>query len=502
MTPMDAATTRGSPRVIYLDYGSLQRLFLFLGVVAMGFVPFARDPVAFGAGAIMPYALLRIINCPGMPVAVVYLVVWQWAQTFARILQTFPDGEALGAGLFGPNVERAYWYMLASVLVLALCMRMTLGRLPPPTAKDRTAHARWQPRDLVMLYSGTLVLSVLVRLSGLATGALEQPMSALLYVKTLVLFLLFVNVLTTKQGGGFLLVAILIETVTGFTGILSDFKAVFIFLALAAVAVRIRLTLGMGISAIVWGVVLVTLALFWTSVKMEYRAIATGTDDSQAVTASLGDRLGYLGNRALSPGEIDWNRASYLLLIRFAYVDIFGSVITVQEVSRDQSVMRQWSDALAHVLQPRFLFPNKAPLSDSEVYVRLAKGDPTEEVRAGTSISVGYMAENFVDLGFPGMLAGIAAIGLMAGCVYRYFMTRKIPIMVREGTVLVLVYSLGRDGVEISLPKIFGALIMSAGVYAIMVRFAYPRVLAWLEKLPGGGTTLSRAPRPSANRVA
>ena len=90
----------------------------------------------------------------------------------------------------------------------------------------------------------------------------------------------------------------------------------------------------------------------------------------------------------------------------------------------------------------------------------------------------------------------------MAGCVYRYFMTRKVPIMVREGTVLVLVYSLGRDGVEISLPKILGALIMSAGVYAIMVRFAYPRVLAWLEKLPGGGTTLSRAPRPSANRVA
>ena len=93
------------------------------------------------------------------------------------------------------------------------------------------------------------------------------------------LFLLFANVLTTKEGGKFALVAILIETITGFTGILSDFKAVFIFLALAAVAVRIRWTFAMGIGAVVWVVVLVTLALFWTSVKMEYRQLATGTDE-------------------------------------------------------------------------------------------------------------------------------------------------------------------------------------------------------------------------------
>ncbi|MCW5733948.1 MAG: hypothetical protein KIS73_07480 [Enhydrobacter sp.] len=502
MPPMNAASMRGSQRVVHLDYDFLQRLFMILGLLALGFSPLARDPVAFCVGAILPYILLRIINCPGMPVAVVYLVIWQWAQTFARVLQTFPDGEALGAGLFGPNVERAYWYMLASVLVLALCMRLTLGRLPPPTAKDRLAHAHWQPRDLVVLYFGTLVLSVLVRFSGIATGALEQPISALLYVKTLVLFLLFANVLTTKQGGNYALVAILIETITGFTGILSDFKAVFIFLALAAVAVRIRWTFAMGMGAVVWGVVLISLALFWTSVKMEYRQIATGTDDSQAVTASLGDRLGYLGSRALSPGEIDWNKASYLLLVRFAYVDIFGSVITVQEASREGAFMRQWADGLSHVLQPRFLFPNKAPLSDSEVYVRLAKGDPTEEVRAGTSISVGYMAENFVDLGFPGMLFGIAAIGLAVGTVYRFFMTRKIPVMVREGTLLVLVYSIGRDGVEISLPKILGAFIMSTIVYLMLVKFAYPRVLAWLDRPPGGRTTAMRGPRASATRAA
>jgi hypothetical protein len=483
---MGAPRTRGGERVTLLDYGFLEQVFLYFGIMAAALSPFARDPVAFGVGAVMPFFLLRIVNCPGTPVAVVYLVLWQWGQTFARVVQTFPDGEALGGGVFGPNVERAYWYMLASVLIIAVTMRVTLGRLPAPTQKDRVAHARWQPRDLMMLYFGTLALSFVVHFSGLMNGALDQPMSALLYVKTLVLFLLFANVLTKGEGGKFALVAILIETITGFTGILSDFKAVFIFLALAAVAVRIRWTVAMGVGAVIWGTVLITLALFWTAVKMDYRQLATGAQDSQAVTASLGDRMGYLGNRAITPSSIDWNEASYLLLIRFAYVDIFGSVITVQEASPEPAFMRQWSDALAHVLQPRFLFPDKAALSDTEVYVRLTRGDPTEEIRSGTSISVGYIGENFADLGFPGMLFGMAAIGLLAGTVYRFFMTRKFPLMVREGTMLVLVYSIGRDGVEISMPKILGALMMSSIVYAMLVKFAYPRAIEWLDRPPGG----------------
>jgi hypothetical protein len=227
----------------------------------------------------------------------------------------------------------------------------------------------------------------------------------------------------------------------------------------------------------------VVLALFWTGVKGEYRQLATGSDESQEIRSSLSDRLGYLGGRALAADQINWGEAAYALLVRFAYVDIFGSVIGVQENSPEPGVMRQWGDAISHVTQPRFLFPNKPMLSDTEVYVRLAKGNASEQMREGTSISVGYMAENFVDLGFPGMLAGILAIGLLAAGVCRYFMTRKkLPWMVREGTVLVFIYSIARDGVEMSLPKMIGAIMMFFLVYVLLVRFGYPRMLDWLDR--------------------
>lgn len=472
---------RAAP-VTRLDYPFLVKVFLGLGVILAMLSPLSRDPVAFAAGGMVPALAMWLIGRPTMPAAVIYLVLWQWAQTFARILQTLVDGESLGGGLYGPDVERAYWYMLASVVTLAVAFRLVLGRLPAPTLESRLAHTRWQPQDLVLLYLGTSVLSLMARYAAGMSSALGQPMQALQYLKVLALFLMFTSVLMTGKGGKFVAIVFLFEVLSGFTGLLSDFKAVFIQFAIAALAVRIRWTAMMGFMSVVLLAVLVMLALFWTGVKGEYRQLATGSDESQTIRASLSDRLGYLGSRALAADRIDWGEAAYALLVRFAYVDIFASVIGVRENSPDPGTMRQWGDAISHVTQPRFLFPGKAVLSDTEVYVRLAKGDPTEQMREGTSISVGYMAENFVDLGFPGMLAGIFVIGAFAAYVARYFMRLRLPWMVREGTVLVFVYSIARDGVEMSLPKMIGAITMFFLVFVLLVRFGYPRVLAWLDR--------------------
>ena len=92
-----------------LDYGFLQKLFLFVGIFAVVLSPLSLDPMAFAAGAILPCVLITVIKRPNMPVAIVFFLIWQWAQTYARELQTLADQEALGAGIFGSSVARAYW---------------------------------------------------------------------------------------------------------------------------------------------------------------------------------------------------------------------------------------------------------------------------------------------------------------------------------------------------------------------------------------------------------
>jgi hypothetical protein len=474
-----------------LDYSFLQKVFLFLGIFTLVFSPLTRDPIAFAVGGIVPWMLISIIKRPNMPVAVIFFLIWQWTQVYARELQTLADQESLGAGIFGFSVERAYYYSMASLIALACALRLTLGRISDPTPELRTQHMRWRARDMMILYFGAIPVVTFARIAGGLSGALDQPMSALRNIKVLVLILLFSNIMSTGKGGKFLLFVVVFETISGFTGLFADFKSIFIMLGLAAIAVRIPWGFTLSIASVAWLTIIVALAIFWSGVKGEYRQYATGSDESQSINVSIGDRLGYIGNRAITPSSVDWNGAAYALLIRLAYIDIFGSVITVQEANPEPEIMRQWREGLSHVLQPRFLFPDKAPLSDSEVYVRLAKGDPTEEVREGTSISVGYMAENFADLGFPGMLVGMLVLGFIIGGSCRYFMSlRKLPWMVREGTVVVLIYSVAQGGMEVSLPKVLGAVLMTTIVYMMVARFGYPYVLDWLNR-PAGGRKLA-----------
>lgn len=480
ISAMDPAFAPRKAREARLNYAFLQRFFLLFGSIMVILAPFSPDMIAFAVGGITPYVIMRLIGTPNMPAAIAYFLIWQWNQSFTRVLQTVVDGEALSRGMYGPTVEDAYWYTLASTVTLAVAFRLVLGNLRSPTREFAEAHKHWALRDLLMLYIGGLAFATICGMAAKIVPALDQPFEAAAHFKILAMTMVFSTVLATGKGRNFMIAVFLIEVLSGFGGLFSDFKGAFIFLAVSAFMVRIRWTGTMAVIVSALACVMVVMALWWTAVKTDFREFATASSDSQNIKVDLGSRVGYLGNKAA--GGIDWNSASYALLLRLSYVDIFGSVIGVQAVAPEPRYFGQWQDAFDHVAKPRFLFPGKAALSDTEVFIRLARGNASEAFRSGTSISVGFVAENFVDMGFPGMLVGIFAIGVMVAGICRYFMTRQLPWMVREGTVLAIIYTIGHDGVEISLPKILGAMYMSLGVWAIMARWGFPYIFRYLGR--------------------
>lgn len=469
-----------------LDFALLRRIAFYFAILNLFAAPFVPDPFSYAAGAATAFALMSIVGRPTMPKGVAFFLLWQWAQTFTRALQSVFDGESMAAGIAGPDVLLAYWYALAALIVLALAFRLVLGNIKSPTVRDYYAHERWRAQDLILVYVGAIAASVFFNLASRQVSALEQPLYAASQVKVVALFLLCTYVFTTGRGGGTLLTAIFIEILVGFTGFLSDFRAVFIYVAVAALAARVRWTFTFSVAATLWLSALLLLALFWTSVKADYRDYLTGYDEnSQAIRIPLEERMAYLGDKALNIADMKWGETAYMLVIRFAYVDVFGQVISVADNTPEATSMRQWKDALSHVFQPRILFPGKAALSDTDVYMRLTRADPTEQVRLGTSISVGYMGENYVDLGFPGMLAGIFAIGVALALIMKYFMTRPLPWMLREGIVMGFAFSVGGVGMEMSLPKMLGAMVMFFVVWALIAKIALPIVMRWLDHRAG-----------------
>ncbi|MFZ5783672.1 MAG: hypothetical protein ACOY4R_26030 [Pseudomonadota bacterium] len=473
----------GSPKETRLDLRLLRTGALYFALANVLVAPLAPDPWSLIAGAFTPFIILSLIGFPTMPKGIVFLLFWQWAQTFARALQAIVDGESMALSVYGDDILKAYWYVLSGLVTMAAVYRLMLGGIRPPTAHEYYWHERWRASDLVIAYFASIVASAAFAFAARLASGLDQPLTAAAQIKVVTLFLLCTYVLTTGRGVGMLMLALAAEILAGFTGFFSDFRAVFIYLAFAAVAARVKWTGTATLVSIAWVGLLVLLALFWTSVKMDYRSYVSGYDETvQQTKVPLDERMGYLLDKAISIGNTDWKQASYDLLIRFAYIDIFGQVIGVAQSRQDAELMPQWQAAVSHVLQPRFLFPDKAPLSDSDVFMRLTKADPNVQINAGTSISVGYIAENFVDLGFPGMLLGLAVLAAIISLVTRYFMSTGLPWMLREGIIMGFAFTVGGTGMEVSLPKILGAMLMFFIVWSLIAKFALPIAIRWLDQ--------------------
>ena len=478
---MTVTTAYQASEPIHFDFALLRKAFRYFALTLVVVAPITRDPFVVMACGVMPWMVLGLIDRPRMPAVVVYYLLYLWLEAAARVLLTWLDNEALGDGMYGQELYRAFWYSMASLVVLAIALRLCLGTLPVPSPAQLYAHRRWPLRTLFYLYLGAVPLAALMTPLSYALGSsLSQPVMALASLKYVIIFMLFATALSTGTGSRLIVVVLVIEMVIGFTGLFSGFKSVFIALLVAALSLRIPLRLSNLVGGAAAVGLLVISTLFWTAVKQDYREFATGFSSTQGITASFTDRAGLLVERAVHPGDIDWSTAADGTLRRLAYIDFFGAVIGIAESAPEPVAFARWRDALEHVAKPRVFFPQKAALDDNEIFLRYVRGEVSEEARVGTSISVGYLAENFIDFGFPGMLIPIAALGLLLGLILRYFVTRSIPWAVGEGFVVAIILNFS-SGMELSLAKYLGASLLPFAVFALFIKFIYPSIGRWLS---------------------
>jgi len=135
--------------------------------------------------------------------------------------------------------------------------------------------------------------------------------------------------------------------------------------------------------------------------------------------------------------------------------------------------------AIEHVLVPRLLNPGKAPLpSDSELTAYYT-ANPFLLMRTGTSISLGYVTELYIDFGVFGIPAAGLLLGLLLGAVTLAF--RRYVESPAIGMALTCSVLLSARLFETSLPKLIGgvlaAFIVAIGAYLLIQRWvrAYGR---------------------------
>jgi hypothetical protein len=215
------------------------------------------------------------------------------------------------------------------------------------------------------------------------------------------------------------------------------------------------------------------MALAWVAVKKEYRDFVSGGGRTQTLVVGRAERLEKLYELVSGLDGKELSEAARSLGDRLGYVNFFAAVLkrVPRVLPHENGVL--WWDSVTRPFMPRMFFPEKTNIEDSQrtqYYTGLKVAGKAE----GTSISIGYMGESYIDFGKVGMMIPIFALGLLLGTVYRWMLTQQYSSKaVGMGMATATLY--GASLLETSVTKLLGGLIVAILMSWLLMRFVVPR---------------------------
>jgi len=467
---MDHATRPNSP------------IALCLGILAAtaGIAALSTDSLLILAcGSVIAIAVTLLWRVGEPPVLFMAAGI-QLSQVIVPPLHASSMGVPLeDAWLHVGNMTQTTWFALAALL--SLVVGMWCGHLGarPIASVMRLEATSWSPRTAFVLCVATLFLSAALSLIGSMYEGLRQPLLAASRVDWVGAFVLTYVCAAQRRGLIYVLLITLFEVAKGFSGFFADFKEIFIVLFVGFAAGTPRL----GPRAVITGAILagIVLALgtFWSAVKTDYRKYVSQGSGQQTVLVSADDQFTYLMDRV---SEFDGEAMEFgldRLAKRWGYLDLLTATMRNVPAQLPFENGALIGTAVLHVLQPRFLFPDKPPLpSDTDIAVRysglgLDKGGNA----VNTSISLGYVAELYIDFGIVGALVAMFILGFLAGRVVRYLTaSTALPAILSSG--LAVVFMMSMASFEQALVKMIGSAVTTFIVILALRSLLLPYLLS------------------------
>jgi hypothetical protein len=306
---------------------------------------------------------------------------------------------------------------LAAIFAGFLVGHRFLAERPAPTTRLRF---RWSLIQLSMVYAAAMVFREGLTVFIERLPSLTQPIFALGAIQMGLLYLLFRR-LFQENRLALILLLLAFETARGFTGFYSSFKEPVLLAIVAAVEVlRPKRVTHWAIVASLVATVFAS-SLLWLGIRGAIR------QDFEQNTRTQTERLLFAVREAGYWWQRDRETKLYDLDNLASRVwDIYYTALALDRVPammphEDGAALKA---AFAHVLMPRFLYPDKPPLPSESDDVRKYTGEQVAGREQNTTIAFGYVIQAYIDFGVPLMFVPMVGLGIFLGVTYRWFMTR------------------------------------------------------------------------------
>jgi hypothetical protein len=348
--------------------------------------------------------------------------------------------------------------------------------LEPRMPSFRPSVAKFRPLRLFLCY---LALLAIDRISGpFVGGGMAQPLIALGSLRFVFVILLIYEWLMTRRGLLLLIGLCLTEITVGLVGYFASFKDIFLVAGTASLVVaklywkRVRLVL------MVAAPILLVLASVWTVIKPKYREFLRQGSREQIVAVEINRSLDTLKNMSGNLSSDDFFGGMVAAALRVSYVEIPSYVLGRVPNVIPYQYGALWGEAIQEVMTPRLLFPDKSVLPSDSVRTNRFTGKRFET--RGTSISMGYLIESYIDFGTIGALVLLFILGMLYALIARHILYLGGWYNLTFCIAVLIVLFLPTQQFEISNVKLFPGILWHWIVCTIVVWLVWPLILPWL----------------------
>lgn len=460
--------------------GFIEQLVIVLGLF---YALLTKNPLLTSCAVISPFILMKLTwKLDESPVLFMAMLL-QWTSITVKLFYANYNGlnfidETLHK--HPENILESYYLALLGLISEAFGIYLMIrGDHLAGDADLLENSLEFNTTKLSKFYAVFAVIYPILYNLSFSLGGLQQPLTKLLDFKWALFFIFMIHAFYSKNYKAFLLIAGL-EFIFSFTGFFSGFKDYLILLFIGLIVVykdNFKL------------VYLTPLAVFfyfgfyllfsWQYIKPTYRAFLNGGQSTQTSIRTTEESLNKITDLAANIDSSAVKSGFKQTVDRISYIDFLSATISNVPENIAHTNGNLWLGAIERVLQPRILFPDKEAIDDSEK-ARLYTGDDYSGAEEGTSVSLGYFAESYVDFGKAGMHLVLFAFGLLIGLIYRYVIRQSPNILIGTAMIIPLFFII--YSYETALDKIFGALLLYFLIYLLVNRFALKPLLNYLKK--------------------
>ena len=441
-------------------------------------VAFLGPNVALVAYAALVLAVgMTLLMRPAGPPMPMFIFLYQWLQ--AALGPIYGNIFGIEINDLAQNLGEhavACFLELSGVMFLALGMRVAIGRRGIVLTQQMVAFVGSRSVGFwFRIYLGASIFGALCATFAYSAGGLTQPLLSLAQIKWAGFVLLtFATFAIPGRSKAIWIAVAIFEFGLSIGGFFSSFKDIFFYSIIGILGSGIKLR-PMTVAVMgFFGSILLALGVIWTSVKIDYRDFSNGGSGQQAVNASYSERIAYLGQLVGSLDRPTLADGVDTLAHRVMYFEFFGAALGNVPLNVPHTDGALWGRAILTSFMPRLIFTDKAAVHDSEL-TREYTGIRVTSYEQGTSISMGYMAEAYIDFGRVFMMAPIFLLGYGLGSIHRWLLTRPGRDGVL-GAAMSTFTLMQANAVETSGLKLIPAVLLCVVACLIVFKFIAPLI--------------------------